>query len=131
MLYCMESDDSIMHLTALSYSGDWLPPSSALNSFPTTSSALPASLPSNTVVTLPHFDNYWYVGPRDGSTASLLDSLSNPSNWEGSNTETYQPSGGMETKFMDGTSEATTTRAGLISLLGMSLIVIVVSVYVV
>ena len=133
ILYCRESDNSITHLTALSYSGDWLPASTDEDSFGTESSALPASLPSNTAIALPHKDNYWYVGPRQGNTSSLLDSLSDPNEWEGSNTETFQL-GAMEPKFMEPTttSNATTitTLKKWIPLVGMAILVIATTFYV-
>lgn len=123
ILYCVESDDSITHLTALSYSGDWLPTSSDKDSFGTEYSALPASLPDNTAMALSHKDNYQYVGPRKGSISSLLDSLSNPSNWQGDNAETFQL-GSMETKFIDPTSSATTVATRGIPFIGTALVML-------
>jgi hypothetical protein len=87
MLYCIEDDSSIAHVTALSYSGDWVSADLDESSFNTQQSALPESLPSNTHVTLAHKDNYWYTG--QGTTSSLLEDLSHPSKWEGSNTERF------------------------------------------
>lgn len=87
----MESDGSITHISALSFSGDWLPASNDESTFGTEHSALPDTLPSNAYVALPHYDNYWYAGPRQGSLSELQESLSNPNNWQGSNTETTIP----------------------------------------
>lgn len=131
ILYCLESDDSITHLTALSYSGDWLPASTDEDSFGTASSALPTSLPSNTAIALSHKDNCWYVGPRQGNTSSLLDNLSDPNEWEGSNTEMFQL-GGMSAKFMElTTSNATTitTFKKWIPLVCMAFVVIATTFY--
>jgi hypothetical protein len=131
ILYCLESDDSITHLTALSYSGDWLPASTDEDSFGTASSALPTSLPSNTAIALSHKDNCWYEGPRQGNTSSLLDNLSDPNEWEGSNTEMFQL-GGMGAKFMElTTSNATTitTFKKWIPLVGMAFVVIATTFY--
>jgi hypothetical protein len=50
----------------------------------TGSSALPDDL-KNVAITLPHFDNYVYVGPRAGSKSEIQDALRDVGNWEGSN----------------------------------------------
>lgn len=113
ILYCIENDSSITHLSALSYSGDWVSTNLDESSFGTQQSALPANLPSSTHVALVHKDNYWYSGPPQGTLFSLLDNLSNPSKWEGSNTERFHLSS-METKFLDSMSAAATRwRVGI------------------
>jgi hypothetical protein len=105
MLYCIEDDSSITHVSALSYSGDWVSANSDESSFSIHQSALPASLPLNTHVTLVHKDNNWYSG--QGTISSLLDNLSHPFNWEGSDTERFPlPLGPVTTKFLDSTSAA-------------------------
>ena len=123
ILYCIENDDSIMHLTALSFSGEWITANSDESSFGTTESALPASLPSNTHLALPHYDNYWYIGTQKGSSSTNLDNLSNPSKWEGSNTVRFQ-FGDMDTKFLEPASKA---MSGWMPVVGTALVAIIVT----
>lgn len=78
ILYCIASDSSITHLSALSYSGDWVSTNLDESNFSAQQSALPASLPSNAHVALVHKDNYWYSGPSQGTISFLVDNLSNP-----------------------------------------------------
>jgi len=82
--YCLSSDGRPLHLNALSFDGGWLPPSSNENSFGTKGSALPGTLPHNCAVSLPHRDNYEFVGNINGNRNNMLSSLTAPMNWNGS-----------------------------------------------
>ena len=83
-VYATSNDnDSITHLSALSFNGEW---STDPNTLDTGSSILPASIGDYSVI-LPHMDNYVYMGPTAGSKSSLQASLTNPDLWLGSNTD--------------------------------------------
>jgi endonuclease I len=75
--------DEILHLSGLSFNGDW----DVGSTFSTESSALPNSI-QDFAITLSHFDNYKYVGPVEGSRSDLQVSIRLSSNWQGSNTGT-------------------------------------------
>mmetsp|Transcript_1069 Transcript_1069/g.1693 ORF Transcript_1069/g.1693 Transcript_1069/m.1693 type:complete len:773 (-) Transcript_1069:152-2470(-) len=82
-LYCIDSDGtSPRFLSALTYSTSaWV----VTGSISASESHLPSTLPSNTVITLPHKDNYIYSGPRTGTQSQLLQSLSDTNYWTGKN----------------------------------------------
>ena len=88
LLYCRSSDDesSPRFLSAFDFGGNgWLEPNQDEETYETSSSALPEALRSSGAVSVPHFDNYRYIGPKKGSKMTLLLSLSDPLQWEGTN----------------------------------------------
>ena len=48
---------------------------------------------SQTAIALSHLDNYEYAGPKSGDRATLEIELSDPSNWNGSNSVLFTPPG--------------------------------------
>lgn len=88
-VYSMNSEDdsSMVHLSSMSFNGDWSPTSSNGAWDDTGTSALPTSAASYSVA-LSHMDNYVYAGPTSGSRSSLQAALANPQYWQGSNTDT-------------------------------------------
>ena len=85
-VYCYEknSDGAIVHLNAIINSGDFVTDKNDLSS---SDSMLPESLKTNGSVALPHRDNYIYSGIKKGDKTSLLNALSDSSNWKGSDSE--------------------------------------------
>ena len=81
-----------VHLTAVTYGADgWSQPNADVSTFSTGQSALPTDLPATAVVTLPHKDNYLYVGPRTGTLMNLRLALSDGSSgvyWDGHDSTT-------------------------------------------
>ena len=79
-------------LTAATYSVDgWSQPNTDESAFLSGQSALPSDLSPTSVVTLPHKDNYLYVGPRTGTLADLRLALSDGSSgtyWDGNDATT-------------------------------------------
>ena len=88
-----DSKDEIIHLGAFSYAGvdSWKNADMSEDAYETDSSALPDSLSSVGATSLPHQDNYAYVGPTNGDKAFLESSLQNVSNWQGSSDPTAAP----------------------------------------
>jgi hypothetical protein len=113
LLYC-QTETELVHISGLSFSGDWLPSGLDPSAYGTENSALPANTPA---VTLDHADNYRYTGTRSGSVSSLQSSISASSNWESSN------SGGFalnDTPFKlssAGISRSLQVAVGVVSLL--------------
>lgn len=52
------------------------------------SSALPSDLPADCAISLPHKDNYVFVGSKDGTKEEILSRLSNSQYWQGANGST-------------------------------------------
>jgi hypothetical protein len=90
IIYCRKEDDSIHHLSALSFSGNWAAVALAEDDCGTDSSALPESLVlARATTTLSHFDNYRYDGSTSGTRSSLLGAIIQEGLWTGSNNERY------------------------------------------
>lgn len=87
MLYCLGDDGSTpVHLSALDYSTNgWEDGTGVDADFNSGSSALPSDLPANCAISLPHKDNYVFVGSKDGSKPEILSRLSDPQYWQGVN----------------------------------------------
>ena len=85
-VYCYENnnDGAIVHLNAITNNGDFVTDENDLSS---NDSMLPESLKTYGSVALPHKDNYVYTGMKKGDKTSLLNALSDSSNWKGSNSE--------------------------------------------
>jgi hypothetical protein len=113
LLYC-QTETELVHISGLSFAGDWLPSGLDPSAYGTGNSALPVNTPA---VTLDHADNYRYTGTRTGSMSSLQSSISSSSNWESSN------GGGFaldDTPFKlssVGTSRSLNSVIGVVSLL--------------
>ena len=90
IVYCRQSEgDSflgIKPLGAVSFGAHgWT--GSGVDQYETHESALPENLIAQGSTELPHFDNYIYEGPRQGTSADLVDNIGNSKNWAGSNSE--------------------------------------------
>lgn len=94
-LYCIgeSSGTKPRFLSGLSISGPWLGANLPDSEYGTGSSSLPSSLSKVGSVALEHKDNYHYAGPTEGTVEELIKSISNSTNWEGSNSERYNVSG--------------------------------------
>jgi len=88
LLYCETEDFEIVHISALSFSGDWMRSDLSESAYGSDGSALPGVL-SDVAVTLSHADNYRYEGTTSGTPSELQQAIAAPSNWEGSNDESF------------------------------------------
>ncbi|CAB9508537.1 Endonuclease I [Seminavis robusta] len=90
LLYCKTNteQDEIRFLAGLENSGDgWVESSNQENDFGSSRSALPAALEEKGTVSLPHYDDFAYVGAQEGSVEQLQDLLTDPSQWSGHNND--------------------------------------------
>lgn len=90
MLYCLADDGTTpVHLSAFDYSTNgWEDGTGVDADFNSGSSALPSDLPGNCAISLPHKDNYIFVGSKEGTKAEILSQVSNPQYWQGANGST-------------------------------------------
>lgn len=121
MIYCMLDDQTVRHISAFSFGGDgWMP--AGLEDYDSDASALPDDTAS---IALPHFDNYVYRGVLEGGKDEILESLMDPRNWEGSNTDRFDNEGcyRMSTSNFGSGSISTSVFFGLACFMAASLVV--------
>jgi len=84
-VYCMNADGYPHFITGFNFAGeDWVARGMPELEYGTNRSALPERLEeTSTSVSLPHKDNWIYIGPRDGFKTDLLKQFSNSSNYQG------------------------------------------------
>jgi hypothetical protein len=86
-LYCVDANDDLRHLNALSYNGPFQDP--GLQNYGYNESSLPISLRDVGSVVLPHKNNYNYAGVTSVEDEVLRLAIENPDNWLGSNDARY------------------------------------------
>ena len=91
IVYTIDDNDQIQHLSAFSYTGGWKEAGISDSEYGTDSSALPASLVAVGGISLPHKDNYGYIGPIQGTKGDLQLALQDEMNWMGSNSDSVSP----------------------------------------
>lgn len=92
LIYCKDSveDETVQHLAAFSFNGEWETSGLEEDDYETGTSALPDDLAPLGAIALPHFDNYIYEGSTlEGTKAQLQSALMESSNWKGSNSERF------------------------------------------
>ena len=91
ILYTKDDNEQIRHLSAFSNVGGWNEAGLAEIEYRTDESALPVSLTSVGAISLPHQDNYAYIGPVQGDMGDIQHALQDQDNWNGSNSNPITP----------------------------------------
>jgi len=84
-LYCERPSNDMRFLNGIIYTdGGWLTNDVNISALTSSTSFLPSNLASASI-SLDHYDNYDYIGTRNGTIDELKENLTNKNNWKGFN----------------------------------------------